>query len=133
MAERVGVTPEALGQTGRVYPSGAARATAAVPRLPPAPPRFSTITGLPKASPSWVFISLAAMSVPPPAGKQATMVICRSGYSARARSNVAPATAISSIAGIRRRRPRVVACETRDGIFGIGLSSGELFIGGRLG
>ncbi len=43
--------------------------TAAIPMLPPAPPRFSIITGLPRASPSWVLISLAAMSVPPPAGK----------------------------------------------------------------
>ena len=44
--------------------------------LPPAPPRFSTITGLPSASPSWVLTSRAAMSVPPPAGKHTIMVIC---------------------------------------------------------
>jgi hypothetical protein len=50
-----------------------------MPILPPAPPRFSMITGLPSASPSWVLISRAAMSVPPPAGKQTIMVICRSG------------------------------------------------------
>jgi len=50
--------------------------------LPPAPPRFSTITGLPSASPSSVLIIRAAMSVPPPAGKQTIRVNWRSGYSA---------------------------------------------------
>ena len=52
--------------------------------LPPAPPRFSTITGVPSASPSGVAISRAAMSVPPPAGKQAIKVTLRSGQAARA-------------------------------------------------
>src|SRR5215470_11124258 len=52
--------------------------------LPPAPPRFSTTTGVPSASPSGVAISRAAMSVPPPAGKQAISVMVRSGHAARA-------------------------------------------------
>jgi hypothetical protein len=51
------------------------RDTAVMAMLPPAPPRFSMITGLPSASPSEVLMMRAAMSVPPPAGKQITMVI----------------------------------------------------------
>src|SRR5262249_48494461 len=75
-----------------------------MPILPPAPPRFSMTTGLPSASPSGVLISRAAMSVPPPAGKHTIMVICRSGYSARAAEHGAPAAAIKIIAGSMRRR-----------------------------
>src|SRR6201982_851320 len=63
-------------------------------------------TGLPSASPSGVLISRAAMSVPPPAGKHTIMVICRSGYSARAMEHVAPA-AIKIIAGTMCRRIRL--------------------------
>src|SRR5262249_7613182 len=96
--------------TSRVYPSPPARAAAAMPILPPAPPRFSTITGLPSASPSALLISRAAMSVPPPAGKHTLMGVCRSGYSARAEEHVAPAAAIKIIAGSMRRR----ICLARD-------------------
>src|SRR5262249_3969361 len=83
-----------------------------MPILPPAPPRFSMTTGLPSASPSGVLISRAAMSVPPPAGKHTIMVICRSGYSARAAEHGALAAAIKNIAGtmgprIRPARGRV--------------------------
>ena len=69
------------------------RATAVVAMLPPAPPRFSMITGLPSASPSGVLMTRAAMSVPPPAGKHTTMVICLSGYCACAASGTSKANA----------------------------------------
>jgi hypothetical protein len=63
------------------------------------------------------------MSVPPPAGKHAIMVICRSGYSARASSLVAPGAAIKIITGsVRRRR-----CAA-SGMCDMGLSSQAYFI-----
>jgi len=80
-------------------------------------------TGLPSASPSGVLISRAAMSVPPPAGKQTIMVICRSGYSARAEEHVALAPAIKIIAGNMRRR----ICLAH-GRFDMGLCSWACFI-----
>jgi hypothetical protein len=78
---------------------------------------------LPSASPSAVLISRAAMSVPPPAGKHTIMVICRSGYSARAEAHVAPAPAIKIIAGSMRRR----ICLAR-GMLDMGLGSWACFI-----
>ena len=85
--------------------------------LPPAPPRFSMITGLPSASPSWVLTSRAAMSVPPPAGKHTTMVICFSGYSARARRGERATSAATASISERhsahsqhRRPPAIFRC-----------------------
>src|SRR5262245_33945958 len=80
------------------------------------------MTGLPTASARWVLISGAAMSVPPPAGKQTIMVICRSGYSARALCEIASVTAIAIRAADRRR----ALCAARD-ITDIGLSSKAWF------
>jgi hypothetical protein len=50
-------------------------------------------------------------------------VICRSGYSARAEAQVAPAVAIKIVAGSRRRR----ICLAR-GMLDIGLCSWACFI-----
>src|SRR5262245_61789197 len=78
-----------------------------MPILPPAPPRFSTITGLPSASPSGTLISRAAMSVPPPAGKHTIMVIWRSGYSARTPAGASAAAAARMQPQIQPNMPRM--------------------------
>src|SRR3990172_7218982 len=59
-----------------VWPSGGALATKSVPILPPAPVRFSTITGWPSASASLGARMRAVKSAMPPGGRVA---IIRSG------------------------------------------------------
>src|SRR5712692_3417361 len=56
-----------------VWPSGAAFATEAVPMVPPAPGRFSTMTLQPSAAPSSGLIARARMSCTPPAPNGTTM------------------------------------------------------------
>lgn len=56
-----------LVATIRVLPSGAAFAPAAVPIVPPAPARFSTMTGWPSLGPSSFASMRATVSVEPPA------------------------------------------------------------------
>ena len=63
----------------KVYPSGAARATASAPTLPFAPTRFSTTTGWPRLSESFCATTRAARSEPPPAGNATTILIAREG------------------------------------------------------
>src|SRR6266702_6792439 len=62
-----------------VYPSGAALATSAVPRLPPAPGRFSTTTGAPSAGASFSESTRAIKSGELPAGKGTIRWIARDG------------------------------------------------------
>src|SRR6218665_352920 len=64
-----------------VWPSGLARATCAVPMLPPPPPLFSTTTGTPRSLPMGPASTRATMSVVPPAAAGTTMVIGRSNGS----------------------------------------------------
>src|SRR5258706_8306511 len=63
-----------------VYPSGFAWATAFAPRIPAAPLRFSTTTGLGHFALSFVATVRAEISVPPPGGKGTTNVIGLEGY-----------------------------------------------------
>jgi hypothetical protein len=67
-------------------------------------------------------MSRAAMSVPPPAGKQTIIVTCRSGYSARASCEIEPRTTSDIRVGNSRRAMRA-AREIAD----IGLSSKAWF------
>src|SRR6218665_2044343 len=64
-----------------VWPSGLARATCAVPMLPPPPPLFSTTTGTPRSLPMGPASTRDTMSVVPPAAAGTTMVIGRSNGS----------------------------------------------------
>src|SRR5580765_6612243 len=67
-----------------VCPSGGALATSAVPIVPPAPGRFSTITLRPIAAPSSEPIARARMSWTPPAAKGTTMRVTPPGACAPA-------------------------------------------------
>jgi hypothetical protein len=58
----------ALDVNSRVWPSGALFATASAPIVPPAPPRFSTTKGWPKASPNRSASGRASTSLLPPGG-----------------------------------------------------------------
>src|ERR1044071_9647034 len=51
-----------------VYPSAGARAAASAPTVPPAPERFSTTTGWPRASCKPVAVMRVMMSTAPPGG-----------------------------------------------------------------
>ena len=62
-----------------VVPSGAARATRPVPRLPPAPATFSTTIGWPSAARIGSAMMRAMVSDGPPAGNGAMMVMGREG------------------------------------------------------
>src|SRR4051812_33180595 len=55
-----------------VWPSGALLATNASPIEPVAPGRFSTTTGLPKASESFLPMARAKVSLDPPGGEVTT-------------------------------------------------------------
>lgn len=70
-----------LVPTSKVYPSGAAFATEAVPVTMPAPVRFSTTTGLPRRAANACPNIRPRTSTAPPAATGTTRVICRSGYS----------------------------------------------------
>src|SRR5688572_447850 len=65
----------ALSVKRSVYPSGAAFATSAPATLPPAPGRFSTVTGWPSCFDSSLAMARAVMSTPPPGGNGQTMRI----------------------------------------------------------
>ena len=62
-----------------VWPSGAARATAAAPMLVPAPGRFSITNGLPSRCSSFGATSRATISMPPPGPVGTTIVTGRAG------------------------------------------------------
>src|SRR5258706_2623156 len=64
----------------RVWPSGAALATASVPGMPPAPARLSMTMDCPSASESCGAIARAAMSVTPPGEAGTTIRMGREGY-----------------------------------------------------
>ena len=57
-----------------VYPSGADFETYSVPTTPPAPGLFSTMTGLPQASPRRWAMLRAALSVEPPGANGTTIL-----------------------------------------------------------
>ncbi len=84
-----------------VVPSGAARATRPVPRLPPAPATFSMTTGWPSTERIGSERMRAIVSDGPPAGNGAMMVTGRAGKDCAAAvpmlaSNDARAAAIAS-------------------------------------
>jgi len=59
----------------KVCPSGAERATCAVPSEPEPPPRFSTITGTPSSAESGPCTRRKMVSTLPPGGKGAIMLM----------------------------------------------------------
>jgi hypothetical protein len=63
----------------KVYPSGAALATASTPVTPPAPARLSTTTGWPSVAAMRGARTRATMSLGPPAAKGTTKRIARLG------------------------------------------------------
>ena len=65
-----------------VSPSGALRTTVSTPTLPPAPVRFSTVTGWPSFSCIRSASTRATTSVAPPGGKGTTMRSGRVGAQA---------------------------------------------------
>src|SRR5512137_958760 len=73
-----------------VLPSGGDCATACVPIMPPAPPRFSITTWVPSASPIAGAAMRLTMSTEPPGGKGTTM---RSGRRSCARAATGAARA----------------------------------------
>src|SRR4051812_43584126 len=81
-----------------VYPSGADLATASAAMLPPAPGRFSTTTGCPRARPSGSASDRATTSGWPPGAKGTTI---RSGFVG---CQSASATEEASAASNRRKR-----------------------------
>ena len=72
-------TSEPVLQKSNVCPSGLARATSSAPIWPPAPGRFSTITGLPSRSDRPFATKRAWTSLPPPAAKETMIEIVRVG------------------------------------------------------
>ena len=64
-----------------VWPSAGARATDAVPTLPPAPGRFSTMTVTPSPAANWLAKLRASVSPPPPGENGATKVMGSFGQS----------------------------------------------------
>ena len=72
------------GEKSNTCPSGRARATSAVPIVPPAPVTLRTTTGWPSAAPISFCIMRATMSVGPPAAKFTTIWICARAGSAQA-------------------------------------------------
>src|SRR5579862_7767592 len=65
--------------TPRLYPSGAAFAVSVAPITPPAPARFSTTIGCPKAAWTFALVTRATMSVVPPGAKGTTSLTGRLG------------------------------------------------------
>src|SRR5690606_35816733 len=85
----------------RVYPSGAAWATRAVPMTPLAPARFSITIGWPRIVPSRSPRIRASWSVMPPAPVGTTRWIVRSGQAA-----MAGAAWIANVEAARRPKAR---------------------------
>src|SRR4051812_30142804 len=90
-------------QIASVVPSGCARATSAVPVLPPAPARFSTTTPPRSRDATPLATRRATMCVVPPGGKGTTTRTARSGACAR------PAPTGIARNRARRRRARRMA------------------------
>src|SRR6266699_6227906 len=78
-----------------VVPSGAARAAASWPTLPPAPPRFSTIAGCPTRSASFADTRRVTTSAGPPGGNGTIQRIGFDGHAVCACTSV-PANAIAA-------------------------------------
>src|SRR5205814_9907455 len=93
-----------------VRPPGAAFATEAVPIVPPAPVRCSTITFCPSAAPSSALIARARMSCTPPAPKGTTMrvtLLC----AAAAQSNVTRIVVPFGAGGVQDILARAISAE----------------------
>src|SRR5258707_11099325 len=92
-------------QSNSVCPSGSARATASVPILVAAPPRFSTPTCWPQISESLPATTRAIASVPPPGGNGTTSRTKRVGQPcADARLGSAGAAIEAAVSAMARRR-----------------------------
>src|SRR5258708_8974927 len=77
-----------------VYPSGAERATSAVPTAPPAPLRFSITIGWPRPSATRFCIMRETMSRLPPGGNGTTQRIGLLGHSCAVAAEAAKSNAI---------------------------------------
>ena len=69
-----------LVPSSNVYPSGAAFDASSEPKLPPAPLRFSMISGWPIVWLMWLEIRRAVISVCPPGAKGTISLTARAGY-----------------------------------------------------
>src|SRR5262249_14459380 len=85
-----------------VYPSLSARATASLPRVPPAPGRFSITTGWPSFSCSDCATMRPMMSAPPPGPNGTTMRTGRCGQSCAAASAAPRSHAAEAASRLRR-------------------------------
>ena len=100
-----GLTEKASVVTRRVWPSGGALATAAVPIVLPPPGRLETITGCPQLSLSRCAIKRAMLSVVPPATNGTINSICLLGKFCAATGAVARMFAATmAAAAIERQR-----------------------------
>src|SRR3954469_12331259 len=84
-----------------VCPSASERATTSAPTFPPAPGRFSTITGCPSARCSRSPTALASTSASPPGANGATIFTAFDGYAPCAPLPVAPSAAMIAAPIIR--------------------------------
>ena len=95
---RLGFVPCVSNTTPKVYPSGAALATAAVPIAPDAPPMFSTTTLWPSCLLSCCASTRATWSTDPPGGKTE---ISRTGLSGQVWPPATPTSAERTLATSR--------------------------------
>src|SRR3989441_8567850 len=79
LAKKDGLTVWPLAVSSTVYPSGACLATYSVAMLPPAPGRFSTMTGCPSTGCRPSAIRRASRSFEPPGGRDTMMRTGRAG------------------------------------------------------
>ena len=90
---RLGAVARAPSLTSTVRPSGAALATASLPRTPPAPERFSISTAWPSSGPTCAAISRAITSVLPPGGQGTTQRMARASCAGAGMASAAPNSA----------------------------------------
>jgi hypothetical protein len=102
------MTRPEVAQNSRLCPSGVDLAIADAAMLPPAPPRFSTTTGLPSAAPSFSPSRRAMASVLAPGGKQTVMETGRLGQGDWACACASGAASSSAAASATPRRSRPV-------------------------